>query len=214
MATVRPGVPPAAHPARWRVRGTHTLACVLSICVYLAFGIWPLLDWLFVDSKRRGLSDFCVDISMAGIAFTCCAVASSLFLSWSWIASLLVLRCIKQQESPPIGWCHRIPAIAHLACLVAEAGITVHATSLLWDGDSGNLCKIESEAFFERADLYVKVTYAMLTFQLFICIYLYKLWICWRCGDSTTLVYARVQEGSTVDPDATTGDPENIDAMI
>ena len=155
------------------VRNSIRWASTFSSLLYLLWGIWPLLEWLTLETNRR---DFCGDLHTYGTLFSIACVAAA-FLIFSSLLSFMYCnpegRCFV---------CSIVPLITHALAFLIAVAMTAQVSAFLWSRDPGTtspgeLCQLESELFYHGAEVYTKVSFGILTIELLLCLYLCKIFL-------------------------------------
>ena len=155
-----------------RIKSSIRLTCFFSSMLYLAWGIWPLLEYLTLEINRR---DFCQPLHEYGSSFSIACIISSILIMISLISftACIGTKCYV---------CSVVPLIVHLLTFLASIGFTIQASIFLWSTSPGTtspgeLCALESSLFYNGAQLYISLTYAMLTLELIAIIYLQNVFL-------------------------------------
>lgn len=182
------------------MRCCFTAICVLSSVMYTTWGIWPLCGWLLVEWKRRENTDYCQRVQQAGVGFSVFSLLSAVVVLVCWLclrgscSTLLGTTEDGQWQSGNSGTVrtttrkirrlYAIPLLAHAGAFVGELLVTIDASSVLWTGEVGLFCKLESPPFYSAAEVYVFITFPMLFLQLLVCLYLCRfIWLIFRSPD-------------------------------
>jgi hypothetical protein len=166
MTTTRPPRPEVRCTVRW--------VLLLSIFVYVGWGIWPLAEWLTFELNRR---DFCGDLHNAGIAFSVECLLAALFQG----LTLIVVSKNRPRDLLPGNayFCSGIvlPLAALIIFFLAALASTIWVTTYI-ESESGQLCKHESAMFFEGAKLFARVTLGMLAGEFLVITWVCNLLLC------------------------------------
>ena len=156
------------------VKCTVRWVLLVSIFVYIGWGIWPLAEWLTFELNRR---DFCGDLHNAGVAFSVECLVAALFLG--------ITLCVISKNNPRdlfpgnAYFCSGIVlplaalVLSFLAALASVIWVSVYIQS-----ESGQLCKHESAMFFEGAKLFAEVALWILVLEFCVIAWLCRLLLC------------------------------------